>query len=34
MNREIALNARDWIVATTEPQLDEHIAMVTSDEWK
>jgi hypothetical protein len=34
LNREIALNARSWIVAQSEAQLDTSISVVTSDAWK
>lgn len=34
LNQQIALNARDWIVAETEKQLDEYIEIVRSDAWK
>ena len=34
LNKRIVLEAREWIVATTENQLNQYVSVVESDEWK
>lgn len=34
LNRQVALNARKWIVAEDEATLDRYVEVIQSDEWK
>jgi len=34
VNKQIAMNARDWLIASDLKQLDQYISVVQSDDWK